>query len=121
VNDLICCNSLSTTPINLSFGDEWEGELKFPVATTAKKFAENRAGFNQAVLFPSLHTGDGAFLNSGMSAANISAVLDSLPSDPVGAGGTGVITFTGCPGAAELTQESPSVAAAVAKGWTVEL
>lgn len=77
--------------------------------------------FNQVVLVPSLHTGDDAFLNAGMSAENISAVLDSLPSDPVSAGGTGVITFTGCPGAAELTQESASVAAATARGWTVEL
>ena len=94
---------------------------EFTAATTATRAFYKLSVLDQALAFPSLHTGDGMFLNAGMSAANISLVLDSLPSDPVGAGGTGVITFTGCPGAAELTQESESVAAAVAKGWTVEL
>jgi len=60
-----------------------------------------------------------AFANTAMSAENISATLDSLPTWTDGA--LHVISFTGTPGAAELTQESPSVAAAVAKGWTVEL
>ena len=60
-----------------------------------------------------------AFLNTGMSAENIAKTLDSLPTWTDGK--SHVITFTGSPGASELTQESPSVAAAIAKGWTVEL
>lgn len=60
-----------------------------------------------------------AFLNTAMSAENISKTLDSLPAWTDGA--SHVITFTGSPGASELTQDSPSVAAAVARGWTVEL
>ena len=70
---------------------------------------------------PSLHSASGAFANSGLDAASICYTLDNLSADPVGRGGNGIITFTGCPGCAELTQDSPSVAAAVAKGWTVEL
>jgi hypothetical protein len=121
VNELIASSVATSNPITLSFGDDWAGDLRFPAALYGTNFAKNRLAFNQVVLLPSLHTGDDAFLNAGMSAANISAVLDSLPSDPVAAGGTGVITFTGCPGAAELTQDSPSVAAAIAKGWEVRL
>lgn len=71
--------------------------------------------------FPLLTEGTNMFLNAKLNSSIIAFILDSLPSDPVGKGGTGVITFTGCPGAAELTQESESVAAAIAKGWTVEL
>lgn len=97
------------------------GDLTFPKLLKFANGLKNKRKFNQAMFMPSLRSGDDAFLNSGMSAENISAVLDSLPFDPVGKGGTGVITFTGCPGAAELTQESPSVAAAIAKGWEVRL
>ena len=96
-------------------------EPSFPLAEVAVEAFKNRAGFDQSITFPSLHTGGGMFLNAGMSMENISSVLNSLPPDPVGEGGTGVITFTGCPGASELTQDSPSVANAVARGWTVEL
>ena len=67
---------------------------------------------------PKLSQGQGMFRRAGMSAENISKTLDSLPKYT---SGSHVITFTGSPGAAELTQDSPSVAAAVAKGWTVEL
>ena len=70
---------------------------------------------------PSLTDGEDMFLNAKLPSAEISKILDSLPSWDSSAGGTGVITFTGCPGAAELTQSSPSVAAATARGWTVEL
>lgn len=98
-----------------------EVQADFSNMLVATNMFYGTTALDQALAFPSLFSGDGMFLNSGMSAVNISAVLDSLPSDPVGKGGTGVITFTGCPGAAELTQSSPSVAAAVARGWTVEL
>jgi hypothetical protein len=107
-----------TAVTNIEFVDS---EAEFPnVANGTNAFCKCTS-FSQFIAFPSLHTGNDMFLNAGMSAENISAVLDSLPSDPVAAGGTGVITFTGCPGASELTQESPSVAAAIAKGWEVRL
>jgi hypothetical protein len=98
-----------------------EVQADFSNMLVATRMFYGATAFDKALAFPSLFSGDDMFLNSGMSAENISAVLDSLPSDPVAAGGTGVITFTGCPGAAELTQDSPSVAAAIAKGWEVRL
>ena len=91
-------------------------------APKAKNFRQafyNNSRYNIAVDFPSGEDGSGAFSNTAMSAENISKTLDSLP--PWTDGASHVITFTGSPGCAELTQESPSVAAAVAKGWTVEL
>lgn len=74
---------------------------------------------NNPVHIPSCYSAVGAFLSCKMSSQSIAKTLDSLPTWTDGA--AHVITFTGCPGAAELTQDSPSVAAAVAKGWTVEL
>jgi hypothetical protein len=107
-----------TSVTNIEFVDS---EAEFPNVANGTNAFYKCTKFNQFIAFPALHTGEDMFLEAGMSAENISAVLDSLPSDPVGAGGTGVITFTGCPGAADLTQESASVAAATARGWTVEL
>jgi hypothetical protein len=91
-------------------------------APNVKNFRQafyNNSGYNIAVDLPSGEDGSGAFSNTAMSAENISKTLDSLPTLTDGA--SHVITFTGSRGAKELTQESPSVAAAVAKGWTVEL
>ena len=67
----------------------------------------------------SLSNASSGFANTRLPAGQISKILDSLPTWTDG--GSHKITFTGSPGAAELTQDSPSVAAAVAKGWTVEL
>jgi hypothetical protein len=75
--------------------------------------------FNSPAIIPKCKNAQGAFKNTAMSAANIAATLDSLPAWTDGA--SHVITFTGCPGAKDLTQDSLSVAAAVARGWTVEL
>lgn len=109
------------THILTSETDESNQPIDFPLVADATASFMALSVLDQTMTFPSLHTGDDMFLGSGLSAANISAVLDSLPSNPVDAGGTGIITFTGCPGTSELTQESESVATATAKGWTVEL
>lgn len=80
---------------------------------------EGASSYDQKTRLSNLSDGTSAFKNTAMSAENISATLDSLPTWTDGA--SHVITFTGSPGAKELTQDSPSVAAAIAKGWTVEL
>lgn len=82
-------------------------------------YAFQASAIDMFVDMRSASTAKNAFRNSKMSSENISATLDSLPTWTNGA--EHVITFTGSPGAAELTQSSPSVAAAVARGWTVEL
>lgn len=86
---------------------------------TGTRLFEGASSYDKKTRLPKLSDGASAFKNTAMSAENISATLDSLPAWADGA--SHVITFTGSPGASELTQESPSVAAAIAKGWTVEL
>lgn len=97
----------------------WTAKIFAPATTQAYGLCQNCLLFNHAVYLPNLSSGSAAFRNTKMSAENIAKTLDSLPTWTYG--NTHVITFTGSPGCAELTQESPSVAAAVAKGWTVEL
>lgn len=93
-----------------------------PVTTlsliTAKTFF-NSSAVDRVFDLRSLSMGEGMFVASKMSKTSIEGTLDSLPSWTDGK--THTITFTGSPGAAELTQESPSVAAAVAKGWEIRL
>ena len=75
--------------------------LNLPNAATCKNMLSYVYGFNQPVNLPACYSANGAFRDARkMSAENISVVLDSLPSDPVGAGGTGVISFVGCSGIA---------------------
>lgn len=81
-------------------------------------FAAWSSNYNMPTFMPKASDASEAFTSTGMSAENISKTLDSLPPYT---SGKHVIKFTGSPGASELTQSSPSVAAAVAKGWTVEL
>jgi hypothetical protein len=119
----------------------FEGRVYCPKATIWDNFAQGAVLFNHPVTsqngesfsmafygakkydqftdMRSAKSAPNAFCNTAMSAENISKTLDSLPTWTNGA--SHVITFTGSTGAAELTQESPSVAAAVAKGWTCEL
>lgn len=87
-------------------------------SATELQSAFSGSGLNSVVALPSAISGRYAFVDTEMSAEAISGTLDTLPAYT---SGTHTISFTGCPGAAELTQDSPSVAAAVAKGWTVEL
>lgn len=67
----------------------------------------------------SLSNASAGFTNTRLPAEQISKILDSLPKWTDGK--NHIVAFTGSTGASELTQESPSVAAAIAKGWTVEL
>ena len=67
----------------------------------------------------SLSGASSGFTNTRLPATQISKILDSLPKWTDGK--NHIVAFTGSTGASELTQESPSVAAAIAKGWTVEL
>ena len=97
----------------------FEGTLEVPLCQRADRIVENCRKFNHSVYLPLCLTAKDGFKGTAMSAENISATLDSLPTWTDGE--SHVITFTGSPGCAELTQESPSVAAAIAKGWTVEL
>lgn len=90
-----------------------------PNAKVCTYLLSNAKSFNHSLNLPNCSNATYGFLNTAMSAENISATLDSLPAWTDGA--PHVITFTGSPGASELNQSSPSVAAAVAKGWTVEL
>lgn len=90
-----------------------------PKAMNCRELLSGATAFNQAVSLPSASDCLSAFDSTAMGAENISATLDTLPTWTDGE--SHVITFTGSPGAAELTQESPSVANAIAKGWTVEL
>ena len=96
-----------------------ELEVDLTDATSLTDTLSGSGLFNSPVTIPKCKNAQGAFKNTAMSAANIAATLDSLPTWTDGA--SHVITFTGSPGAKELTQDSPSVAAAIAKGWTVEL
>ena len=120
---------------------KFDGRVYCPKATNWNNFAQGAALFNHPVTsqnatslymafygakeynqFTDLRSASNArfaFTNTAMSAENISKTLDSLPTWTDGA--EHIITFTGSPGASELTQDSPSVAAAIAKGWTVEL
>ena len=93
--------------------------LSIPNATSCNYLLSGATSFNRPLSLPKCSEARSAFANTAMSAENISATLDSLPTWTDGA--EHVITFTGSPGAAELTQESTSVANAVARGWTVEL
>lgn len=93
--------------------------LSLPKAIDCRSMLQNATSFKQAVYLPSCSNAQNAFNNTKMSAENISATLDSLPTWTDG--GTHIITFTGATGASELTQSSPSVAAATARGWTVKL
>ena len=93
--------------------------LSLPKATECKVLLYGATAFNQAVSLPSCVDATNAFNNTNMSAENISKTLDSLPTWEDGA--EHVITFTGATGASSLTQSSPSVASAIAKGWTVIL
>jgi hypothetical protein len=104
---------------------------KFNAIVFASKMSEGREAFMNAKLydqptgFQSLTSGNAMFKSTAMSAANIASVLNSLPSDPVDKGGTGVISFSRADGTllAPLMAESPykeSVDAAVARGWTVQ-
>jgi hypothetical protein len=93
--------------------------LSLPNAANCLRMLNGAKVFNQPLFLPKCSGAQYAFANTEMSAENISATLDSLPAWTDGA--SHVITFTGSAGASELTQESPSVAAAVARGWTVEL
>lgn len=77
------------------------------------------SSYDQPTLMFGANNATTAFKNTKMSAKNIAKTLDSLPTWTDGK--SHVITFTGSTGAAELTLDSPSVANAVAKGWTVEL
>lgn len=97
---------------------------KFNAPVTVGSLIDGNAFFrlsaaNRVFNLSSLSSGVNMFANSKMSAENISATLDTLPAHTDGE--THTISFVGCPGASELTQDSPSVAAAVARGWTVEL
>ena len=94
-------------------------QLTLPKATNCDYLLNSASTFNQVVNLPSCSSAAYAFSNTAMSAENISATLDSLPEWTDG--GSHVITFSGSTGASSLTQSSPSVAAAVAKGWTVKL
>ena len=96
-----------------------ELEVDLSDATSLSDTLSGSGLFNLPVTISKCKSAQGAFKNTAMSAENISKTLDSLPTWTDGA--SHVITFTGSPGAAELTQYSPSVAAAIAKGWTVEL
>lgn len=93
--------------------------LIIPNAKTCTYLVCNCKSYNHPLSLTYCETAAYAFAYTAMSAENISKTLDSLPTWTDGA--SHVITFTGSPGAKELTQSSPSVAAAVAKGWTVEL
>lgn len=103
----------------LSNAIAFAGTLEVPLCQRADRIVEKCRKFNHSVYLPLCSTAKDGFKDTAMSAENISATLDSLPTWTDGE--SHVITFTGSPGCAELTQESPSVAAAIAKGWTVEL
>lgn len=81
--------------------------------------------YDQPTGFGSLTSGGSMFKATSMSPDSIVSVLKSLPSDPKGKGGTGIIYFSRYDGTllAPLMAESPykeSVDAAVARGWTVQ-
>lgn len=103
----------------LSNAIEFAGTLEVPLCQRADRIVERCKKFNHSVYLPLCSTAKDGFKDTAMSAENISVTLDSLPTWTDGA--SHVITFTGSTGASDLTQDSPSVAAAVAKGWTVEL
>jgi hypothetical protein len=96
----------------------FNGRVVVPNAKECNYMLYGASKFDRSVKLTACSSAQHAFYSTAMSAENISATLDSLPTWK---GGTHIITFTGSPGAAELTQDSPSVAAAIAKGWTVEL
>lgn len=103
----------------LTGASSFDSYIYLPLGKDCSFLLRNAIRYNKYVKLTSCRLATGAFYNTAMSAENISKTLDSLPAWADGA--AHVITFTGSPGAAELTQESPSVAAAVARGWTVEL
>lgn len=84
------------------------------IKTALYAFAYTSALTEPNLEFPALTSGLYMFLNSGLTAAAINSILDSLPVYTDGTNHT--ITFTGCPGAATC---DPSIGSA--KGWTVEI
>lgn len=98
--------------------------LNLPKATTCDNLlyydsTSTGLAFDNVCSMPACSSAKNSFKNCSMSAENISKTLDILPTWADGV--EHIITFTGCPGASELNQDSPSVANAIAKGWTVEL
>lgn len=71
---------------------------------------------------PNLLSASGVFKGLALDADSICYTLDYLPADPVGKGGTGIISFSNADGEIEVTEKlQASISAAEAKGWTVEL
>lgn len=138
--DIIAPNTTSVFRA-IQNAQKFNGRVYCPKATIWNNFAQGASLFNHPVTsqnatslymafygakkynqFTDLRSASNArfaFTDTAMSSESISKTLDSLPTWTDEA--EHIITFTGSPGCAELTQESPSVAAAVAKGWTVEL
>lgn len=129
VQDMLASNTAYNKPLFLPKAVNCKGllynnsvfscTLYLPNAVVCTYLLSNTRSFNHPLHLPHCSNASYGFNSTAMSAENISKTLDSLPKWTDGA--SHVITFTGSPGASELTQSSPSVAAAIAKGWTVEL
>lgn len=117
-----------------------DSEASFPSAVNGDSAFVHRKGFNQFIAFPSLSSGANMFKNTALDAANIAAILNSLPAWADGA--THVITFTRSPGIASTASEETfggvencptfdnddevqtlrtAYASAIMRGWTVEI
>ena len=70
-------------------------------------FPKYKKLYYMRVYAPSLVSAKNALIDVGLDAESIKYLLDSLGYDPVGRGGNGIITFSGCPGIASVaTTES---------------
>lgn len=118
-NSLVIAPNATSIQGIFQYSSSFNRPMYFPAATICSYMFTSGSKFSSFAILPRCSSASGGFRYTAMSAENISKTLDSLPTWTDGA--SHVITFTGSLGCAELTQDSPSVAAAIVKGWTVEL